>query len=215
MLDKSSTAAAEAQAEDAKVNELGGLDLLDSGVRHARRGWRIFPVDGKKVPLTPHGFKDATTDEARITAWARRWPGANWALAIGDGLLVIDCDNKRGSNGIHEFERLQGCKPEEFNAPRVRTGSAGVHVYTDPGTRDFKNSESVIAPGIDTRAANVGYALLPSGNGWYRWETSPDTPLPPTPAWAEAVLQTNDADIGIALVSSRPYSGPPNTATCC
>jgi hypothetical protein len=192
----------------APFDELGGENLLDAGLRYARRGWKISPVDGNKEPLTPHGFKDATTDEAVITAWAKRWPGANWALAVGDGLLVIDLDNKRRPTGIQEFERLQGCKPEEFIAPRVRTGTAGVHLYTDPGDRDFKNSRGTIAPGIDTRASNVGYALLPSGNGWYRWETSPDTPLPATPVWVDVTLRNDEInEIHGALTNGRPFIG--------
>jgi hypothetical protein len=188
--------------------ELGGENLLDAGLRYAKRGWKIFPVDGKKKPLTPHGFKDATVDEAVITAWAKRWSGANWALAVGDGQLIIDLDNKRNKPGIYQFERLQGCKPEEFTAPRVRTGSAGVHLYTNPGERDFKNSRSTIAPGIDTRASNVGYALLPSGDGWYRWETSPDTPLPATPAWVDVTLRSDEIkNIHGALTNGRPFIG--------
>jgi hypothetical protein len=133
---------------------------------------------------------------------------ANWALAVGPGQLIIDCDNKRNNPGIHEFERLQGCKPEEFIAPRVRTGSTGVHIYTNPGDRDFKNSRSAIAAGIDTRATNVGYALLPSGNGWYRWETSPDTPLPATPAWVDVTLRNDEInDIHGALTNGQPFIG--------
>jgi hypothetical protein len=58
---------------------------------------------------------------------------------------------KYGKDGVKEFERLQGCKPDEFVAPRVITGTAGIHDYTDATGRDFKNSVEVIAPGIDTK----------------------------------------------------------------
>jgi hypothetical protein len=187
------------------VEELGGTNLLDSGLRYGQQGWKIFPVDGKKEPLTPHSFKDATIDPAQIEAWATKWPGANWALDIPGGLLVTDLDVKHGQNGIREFEKLQGCKPEEYAAPRVRTGSGGYHLYMDPTGRDFKNSVGKIASGIDTRT-NGGYVLLPSGNGWYRWETSPDTPRPPAPAWTEVALRINGAEYGL-LPEGRPYIG--------
>jgi hypothetical protein len=50
------------------VEELGGTNLLDSALRYGQQGWKIFPVDGKKEPLTPHSFKDATIDPAQIEA---------------------------------------------------------------------------------------------------------------------------------------------------
>jgi hypothetical protein len=187
-----------------RVLENGGENLLDAGLRYANRGWKIFPVNGHKKPLTPNGFKDATTDENQIRTWAKALPGASWARAVDDGLLLIDLDVKHGSNGIQDFERLHGCSPDEFIAPRVRTGTGGLQIYTDPTGRDFQNTVKKIANGIDTRAANVGYCVLPSGDGWYRWECSPDTPLPPTPAWAEVALRQYTEPQGIKA-NGVPY----------
>jgi hypothetical protein len=142
----------------------GGVDLLDAGLRYISRGWKIFAVNGKKEPLGdifPHGHLSATTDDAVIRACALKYPGANWALAVPEGMLVVDLDVKRDNNGIREFERLQGCKPEDFVAPRVRTGTGGIHLYLDPNGHDYQNTRSRIAPGIDTRAAGAGYVVLP------------------------------------------------------
>src|SRR5215470_10634366 len=54
-----------------------------------------------------HGFKDATTDETIIRAWAKNWPGALWGRALEANVLVIDLDMKHGKNGICEFGKLQ------------------------------------------------------------------------------------------------------------
>ena len=123
-------------------------------------------------------------------------------------MLVIDLDIRRGKNGIHEFTRLQGHPPEQFDAPRVVTGTGGQHIYADAVGRDFKNSRSEIALGIDTKTLG-GYVIIPSGDGSYRWLTSPDTSIPPAPQWTEVALRTEsytDSDL-VPPVKQRPYQG--------
>jgi hypothetical protein len=52
------------------------------------------PSPGKH-PLTPHGFKDATTDARLIEDWWRNWPRANIGIPTGptSGLYVVDIDS--------------------------------------------------------------------------------------------------------------------------
>src|SRR6516225_1412148 len=188
--------------------ECGGKNLLDAGLRAAKRGWKIFPCNSNKEPLTSHGFKDATTDEAIISAWAKNWPGALWGRALEASVLVIDLDMKHGKNGIREFGKLQGCKPEEFGAPCVATARGGLHIYTDAAGRDFKNTTDKIAPGVDTKT-DGGYVIIPSGNGSYRWLTDPDTPLPPAPQWAEAALRRDTDTKSNGPGASSYYEWPP------
>ncbi len=60
------------------------LTSLAAALGYTRRGWRVFPCKpGGKTPLTPHGFQDATTDEATIRGWWEQWPDANIAIATG------------------------------------------------------------------------------------------------------------------------------------
>ena len=68
---------------------------------YARRGWPVFPCQpGRKEPDTPHGFKDATTDPGRITAWWTAVPGRNVAIATGaPGPDVLDVDVRPGGSG--------------------------------------------------------------------------------------------------------------------
>jgi hypothetical protein len=184
------------------IEENGGSDLLDAGLRATARGWKIFPCNYRKEPLVKWS-EAATTDEGTIRAWAKQWPGALWARALPADILLIDLDLKHGNNGIREFARLQGCKPEHFDAPRVVTGTGGMHIYTDAAGRDFKNTSNAIAPGIDTRTGG-GYCIIPSGDGYYRWLTDPDIPLPEAPAWTDAALRKEHQE---PLAEARPFHG--------
>jgi hypothetical protein len=81
-----------------------------------------------------------------------------------------------------------------------------MHIYTDATGRDFINSESKIATGVDTRALG-GYAIVPSGpQSGYRWLSDPDTPLPPAPAWVDVTQRPTSNFESIA--NGQSYQGP-------
>jgi putative DNA primase/helicase len=104
----------------AAATETGGETNLEAAITYAQRsGWRVFPihwpVDGTcscknpdcqspaKHPLTPNGFKDATTNPKIISEWWTKWPSANIGIATGavSGIVVVDIDN-RGEGGIRK-----------------------------------------------------------------------------------------------------------------
>ena len=89
--------------------------LLAAALFYASLGRKVFPlqwpVDGKcsckdgakcgtpaKHPRTENGLKDATTDQAVIKKWWRRWPRANVAICMGDNLVTIDVDSRKGGD---------------------------------------------------------------------------------------------------------------------
>jgi hypothetical protein len=51
-------------------------------------------VDGqiKKIPFTPHGYKDATRDGRTIFDWWTRHPDAVIGVPSGSRFVVVDCD---------------------------------------------------------------------------------------------------------------------------
>lgn len=140
--------------------------------------WRVFPcwwpIDGHcacgdlqcespaKHPLgaaVPHGFRDATTNTARIRRWWRRWPTANVAIATGrvSRIFVLDVDAHRaGDDTLVTLERQFGALPPTVT---VQTPQGGRHYYfTMPPVAVLCRSD--VLPGIDLRG-DGGYVLAP------------------------------------------------------
>lgn len=163
-------------------------NLLDAALQYAGWGWPVLPLQPRgKLPLTGHGSKDATTDAATIRGWWARWPDANVGIATGGaaGPCVVDLDVDDGKDGPREWAELIAANgPVETAA--VATGGGGLQLYflPDPG---FRNSQSRLAHGIDTRGAG-GYVVAvpsihPSGRA-YSWAAHPETAgIAPLPDW--------------------------------
>ena len=95
------------------------------------RGWRVHPLKpDTKVPLTPHGWKDASGNEGQVNEWWTASPDANVGIACGpSGLCVLDCDH--GLNSEEEFYawRDKCGLPETYTVRTGRRDSFGVQLY--------------------------------------------------------------------------------------
>lgn len=147
------------------------MTALDTALDYARMGLFVFPCNGKQ-PLVQWGT-ESTTNPETVRKWWTQWPSAGIGVDCGkSGLVVIDLDVKNNADGPTNWrQRLNGHPiPATFN---VRTPSGGWHGwYRDPTGR-YRNSASLIAPGVDVRAVG-GYVLAPGSPG-YRWYG--ETPL--------------------------------------
>ena len=76
--------------------------LLEAALACAARGWHVFPCGaGEKLPLTKHGWKDATRDAVVIEHWWSERPDSNVAVATGPSSLVVaDFDARHGGLGL-------------------------------------------------------------------------------------------------------------------
>lgn len=185
--------------------------MCQAALRYARRGWPVFPcrerdetrviggAGGKertftaKAPYGGSGLKDATTDEARITAWWRQHPDAMIGLPAGvNGCFVLDfdprveemVDDETGEVTRREWtleqlkadlETQMGCALPRSLA--LRTPSGGVHVFfRQPDGEPIRNRGNLPSH-VDVRGLG-GYTVGPpsrilqsaSGSvGEYRW----------------------------------------------
>src|SRR5438034_3590275 len=103
---------------------------LDAALDYARRGWAVIPlVPGGKTPLTAHGYKDGTTDEAKIRSWWAKTPSANVGIVTGaeSGLVVLDVDPRNGGEiTLDELIAEHGKLPDTVVAI---TGGGGRHIF--------------------------------------------------------------------------------------
>ena len=198
----------------AAVDKAQAAALLDAALAYAARGWHIFPCytprpDGRcdcgtpdcddvgKHPRTAHGFKDATTDEATIRAWWKRWPHANIGAAAGvkSGFDAADPDGEEGLDDLAKLEATHGALPD---TPTSITGGGGKHLLFKhaPGKKNTVKADGL---SIDLRTTG-GYVILPpslhkSGRR-YMWEATAhpdDLPLADMPAWLRAIFPDKDA----------------------
>ncbi|MDP9477267.1 MAG: DUF3987 domain-containing protein, partial [Actinomycetota bacterium] len=173
--------------------------LKDAALASAAKGIPLFPVWGVgadgvcecprgagcktpgKHPVHEGGHHNATTDPEQIHRWWDANPNANIGSPTGreTGLLVIDVDAKT-AGALDELERL-GLPAD---APRVRTGGGGFHVYLAyPDDYEVKSGSKNLRGVLDTRGKG-GYVLLPPSrnvSGSYEWVRERNGHLPPVP----------------------------------
>lgn len=153
--------------------------LIEQG-RKVFPAWNALGAPGHKSPmsqLVPKGVLSATLDVEQACEWWGYYPDALVGLACGDGLTVVDLDDRdaeRG-NGIAAWEAFGG---ETEGANVVTTQSGGKHLYFEGNA---PNSKDTIAGGLEVRCK--GYYVI-------AWALVDTTQLPPLPAF----LQTHIAE---------------------
>lgn len=127
--------------------------------------------------MTPHGFKDATTDPVQIARWWDRCPTGNIGIATGSGLVVLDVDGEKGWNSLKQLTDAHGDLPDTASVATAR----GKHYYfcTDV---PIKSNQGKLGEGLDIRAEG-GYVVAPpsihpSGHAYSWMGDNPVTALP-------------------------------------
>jgi hypothetical protein len=149
----------------------------------------VIPLkERSKEPLIADWPNKATTDEATIRGWWRKWPKANIGIATGrygDGFFcVLDFDPRNGGDWY-------GDVGAETLPPTwvVHTGGGGRHYYYR--TRELLRGAKLEA-GVDLKG-DGGYVVAPPSihpeGEPYVWEVGSapsECPLATLPGWVEA-----------------------------
>lgn len=164
------------------------MTMKEWAIYYASLGLAVIPLKPPRIPgqkkpgkepLTAHGVKDATTDQAVIRQWWNSCPDANIGIATGSrsgGLVVIDLDidEDRGLNGyevLREWQKEHGELPETWQSI---TGRGGYHLFYRDAARN--SNRAALYEGVDIRGEN-GYVVAPPSvheNGrLYEWEQGP------------------------------------------
>lgn len=129
----------------------------------ALAGVPVFPCapDGKQ-PITPHGFRDATTRVAEVEAWWSRTPEANLGVPTGgtSGMVVVDVDVHGSADGRIAFDRASRAGLVGGWALLVRTPSGGLHALYAATPGVDQRSWQAAAAGVDFRG-DGGYIIAP------------------------------------------------------
>jgi len=187
--------------------------MVQAALWYADMGYAVFPcAPGRKVPVTEHGLRDATTDSDQITQWWTRQPDANVAIRT-DGLLVIDVDGEENAWLSDEPDKLADLDA----APLSQTPHGGrQYFFRQPAGRAWRNTAGRLAQRVDTRA-NGGYVLVaPStvDGKAYQWAdecelTEPPHRLPEPPAWLiellDALAASNDVPVNGTSANTIPH----------
>ena len=147
--------------------------MLEHALKYASLGWAVFPCrPGDKIPATPHGCLDATTDPDQIRAWWSEAPNCNIGLACGEpsGVVALDLDARSGGT---EFwaAALDDNGPLPEGVYESQTGGGGTHYLFAFGNEPNYD----IAPGVEIKSTGKYIVVPPSihPNGIaYEWELS-------------------------------------------
>ena len=168
---------------------------LPAALEYAARGWPVLPLHGIRLdgtctcgrpdcsspgkhPHTRRGVKDATTCPETIREWWSRWPAANFGVATGGALMVLDVDGPEGERSLSGRHLPV--------TPSVATGNGG-HVYLLPPEGVTIGNATRFLPGLDVRGEG-GYVVAPPSRHCagvdYAWQiTLDEEELAPCPDW--------------------------------
>lgn len=155
-------------------------------------GYSIFPAGRDKKPHNGYKWKDHPINQ--LAEASQRWNHGNKNAAVGvitgkiSNLLVLDIDNKNGSNGSKTLEKLEneyGRLPETF---KVKTPSGGYHYYFNYNDCGL-TTDANVRDGVDYRGEG-GYVVSPNSltkAGLY--EVVYDTEVVDAPEWLVEILR--------------------------
>lgn len=132
--------------------------MINEALTYAKYGWPVFPLRGK-LPLTSHGFKDASTHDQTVRDWWQRHPDANIGLALLPGMLVLDIDPRHnGGDNLANLIREHSPIPDTRTCITGRQDGGRHYYMRAPAGR---LTDRKLPEGIDIRVGGKHYVVAP------------------------------------------------------
>jgi|SRR5262245_45487316 len=183
----------------------------------ARTGLAVFPCAHNKIPTTPHGFRDASTDAATVQELWRRHAGPLIGVATGtaSGIDLLDLDAKH-----QDAKTWWHAHRTELPVTRVhRTRGGGLHLVFQHA-QGLRCSTSKLARGIDVKADGgcciwwpaAGLPVLHDGKPacWPSWLLAQAKPKPPAPPSRRSISNDDDRLLPILRTVATAPEGQRN-----
>jgi hypothetical protein len=186
-----------------------------AALAYAGAGYPVFPVNPKtKAPLTPNGFKDATTDLGRVRQLWHEDPNAAIGYAIPLGRFVLDIDPRNGGDAtLGEIEHRRGRLPYTLE---VVTPGGGwhLHLMLPEDTPAIRVGNDGLGPGLDVKMGGSSYVILPPSRhpngGRYSWQNTGVTEPEMAPDWLVELLVSRTSSVA-APIPERIKAGRNST----
>ena len=177
--------------------------------RFADAGWLTFPTaPGSKIPVTEHGYLDATTDHKQIQQWWRSEPASNVAVATGHpGPDVVDVDKKGDRSGFGAWNELKRAGLAGEPQAVIKTPSGGMHAYYK-GTEHQRNGH-LPDKLIDFRSTGGYVVTPPSRVGGQLYEVKHKQPSAATVDWGKIRAASGPAARAAASARASEPRRPP------
>lgn len=191
------------------------MDALQQVLYLANLGFRVHPLSNKnKIPLLDDWTRKASSEEAVIKKWAKKYIDCNWGIATGleSGIFVIDIDPKNG--GTETWKRMT----QDQKMPKtleVVTGTKGSHYYFEyPSAVAVTNSS--LGKGVDVRGEGGNIVIPPSihpNGNTYLWAKgkTPDKVKPAkAPKWMITKIKESSILNFPSLIGTKIEKGERN-----
>jgi len=165
-------------------------EFLEAALLYASMGWPVFPLQPRQKDkyAVASWKKECSTDEEQIRAWWSKNPNYNIGIATGNGLCVVDVDDKPekhggllGSDFLRDWEMDHGEISETCCA---KSGTGGMHYYFNVGDTHISGCQSdtiFIDLRCDGNYIVAPPSIHPDTGQPYVWDISPED-MPPATA---------------------------------
>lgn len=178
------------------------MSVHPQALQLAQHSFPSFPCGPDKKPWCKGGFYAASTDISTLEALWHGKHNAYVGVPCGavSGIDILDIDPK--NDGMAWWEKHRASIPE---TRMHRTRSGGLHVLFQAYPK-VRNSQSAIAPGVDTRGVG-GYAIWWPAHGC---EVISSAPIVSWPTWLLEIYLKKVTPLPAAKRTLRPRAATSN-----